>query len=291
MAANREYKDRLFKFIFGNPENKEWTLNLYNAMNDSHYTRAEDIQLNTIENAVYMSMKNDVSFLIADTLNLYEQQSSFNPNMPVRFLIYAGMVYAKYVEENRSYHRYSSKQQKVPTPKCICFYNGRDNKNDRLVLRLSDAFETDAHSDIEVEVTMININYGHNMELMRKCKPLEDYAKFVDSVRVNQKTARTLEEAIDNAINALDGDSSIKTFLTAHKAEVKNMCITEYDEERTLAELREEYKEEYKEEGRAEGKLSTLAELVKDGLLTPAQAAERVHMTVPEFQAHLRLQP
>lgn len=100
-----------------------------------------------------------------------------------------------------------------------------------------------------------------------------------------------MEEAIDNAINALDGDSSIKTFLTAHKAEVKNMCITEYDEERTLAELREEYKEEYKEEGRAEGKLSTLAELVKDGLLTPAQAAERVHMTVPEFQAHLRLQP
>ena len=291
MTANREYKDRLFKFIFGNPENKEWTLNLYNAINDSHYTRAEDIHLNTIENAVYMSMKNDVSFLMADTMNLYEQQSSFNPNMPVRFLIYAGMVYAKYVEENRSYHRYSSKQQKVPTPKCICFYNGRDSKSDRLVLRLSDAFETEAPSDIEVNVTMININYGHNMELMKKCKPLKDYAEFIDSVRVRQKTARTLEEAIDNAIDAMNADSSIKNFLTAHKAEVKNMCITEYDEERTLAELREEYKEEYKEEGRAEGKLDTLAELVKDGLLTPAQAAERVHMSVPEFQAHLRMHP
>ena len=169
MAVNREYKDRLFKFIFGNPDNKQWTLNLYNAINDSHYTNPEDIRLNTIEDAVYMSMKNDVSFLIADTLNLYEQQSSFNPNMPIRFFIYAGMVYAKYVEENRNYHRYSTKQQKIPTPKCICFYNGKDAKNDKIVLSLSDAFDTEAVSDIEVKVTMLNINFGHNRELMEKC--------------------------------------------------------------------------------------------------------------------------
>ena len=141
MAANREYKDRLFKFIFGNPENKEWTLSLYNAINGSQYTNPDDIQLNTIENAVYMSMKNDVSFLMADTLNLYEQQASFNPNMPMRFLIYAGMVYGRYVEENRSYRRYSSKQQKAPTPKCICFYNGQEDKEDRLQ-RIDEGMQT-----------------------------------------------------------------------------------------------------------------------------------------------------
>ncbi len=294
MAANREYKDRLFKFIFGNPENKEWTLSLYNAINGSQYTNPDDIQLNTIENAVYMRMKNDVSFLMADTLNLYEQQASFNPNMPMRFLIYAGMVYGRYVEENHNYRRYSSKQQKAPTPKCICFYNGQEDKEDRLVLRLSDAFDTEVPADIEVNVTMININYGHNSELMKGCRPLEDYAKFVESVRIHRKKVVTLEEAVDAAISELESDSSIKAFLMAHKAEVKFMCITEYDEERTIAEFREEGKEEGRaeglEEGRAEGGLDMLVNLVKKGLLTLTQAADEAHMTVPEFQAQMGAQ-
>ena len=163
-GTNREYKDRLFKFIFGNPDNKEWTLSLYNAVNGSDYTNTEDLRFNTIDNAVYMSMKNDVSFLIDNTINMYEQQSSFNPNMPMRFLIYGGMIYSKYIEESRNYHRYSSIQQKAPTPKCICFYNGTKDKDDRMTLRLSDSF--DGEPDIEVRVTMININYGHNKELL-----------------------------------------------------------------------------------------------------------------------------
>lgn len=71
-AVNRQYRDRLFKFIFGSEENKSWTLALYNAMNDSSHTDADSITFNTIDDAVYMSMKNDVSFLIADTVNLYE---------------------------------------------------------------------------------------------------------------------------------------------------------------------------------------------------------------------------
>ena len=85
--TNREYKDRLFKFIFGNPENKEWTLSLYNAINDTSYTNADDIQITTIQDAVYMKMKNDVSFLVNNIMNFYEQQSTFNPNMPMRFLL------------------------------------------------------------------------------------------------------------------------------------------------------------------------------------------------------------
>ncbi|MBQ5439334.1 MAG: hypothetical protein IIT49_00965, partial [Clostridia bacterium] len=76
ISTNREYKDRLFKFIFGNPENKEWTLSLYNAINDTSYENSDDIQLTTIQDAVYMNMKNDVSFLINDIMNFYEQQSS-----------------------------------------------------------------------------------------------------------------------------------------------------------------------------------------------------------------------
>ena len=118
--VNREYKDRLFKFIFGNPENKAWTLSLYNAINNSSYADPEAIRLTTLEDAVYMSMKNDTSFLIGDTMNFYEQQSSFNPNMPMRFLIYAGILYGRYIDDKANkYYKFSSTLQKAPTPRCI----------------------------------------------------------------------------------------------------------------------------------------------------------------------------
>ena len=84
-TAQKEYKDRLFKFIFGNPDNKQWTLSLYNAMNGTDYTDPDGIRFNTIGDAVYMGMKNDVSFIICFEMNLWEHQSSFNPNMPMRF--------------------------------------------------------------------------------------------------------------------------------------------------------------------------------------------------------------
>ena len=281
-GMNRQYKDRLFKFIFGNPENKEWTLSLYNAINGSSYTNPDDIKLTTIEDAVYMNMKNDVSFLITDKMNFYEQQSTFNPNMPMRFLIYAGMVYSKYIETNKSYHKYSSLQQKAPTPRCICFYNGTDKKEDRTVLKLSDSFSS--KSDIEVQVTMINVNYGHNQELMKECRPLEEYAFFVERIRTNQKYVDTLEEAVDKALMDMPEDSLIKSFLIANQAEVKMMCITEYDEERTLNEIKEEWLAEGMSLGLSQGKLLTLIELVKEGMLTLVDAAGKAGMTVSEFE-------
>ena len=293
MAANREYKDRLFKFIFGNPDHKEWTLSLYNAMNCSHYTDTSAIEFNTIESAVYMSMKNDVSFLIEDAVHFYEQQSTFNPNMPMRFLIYAGMAYSRYVEQNEDYNPYSSRQQTAPTPRCVCFYNGAEPMNDRRILRLSDAFRHDFSSDIEVTVTMININFGHNKALLESCRPLKEYAWFVDSVRKNQQVTDTLETAIDMALAELSDDSLIKPFLLANQAEVKYMCITEYDEQKMFARQRKEALEEGMEKGMEKGiekgmekgKLDMLLELFRDGMLTLQQAAEKAHMTVSEFEA------
>ena len=287
-GTNREYKDRLFKFIFGNPENREWTLSLYNAINGSHYTDAEAIRFNTIENAVYMSMKNDVSFLVDNTMNFYEQQSTFNPNMPMRFLIYAGMVYSRYVEESKSYHRFSSRQQKAPTPKCVCFYNGAADKEDTVVLSLSDAFDVDAPADIDVRVTMININFGHNKALLAACIPLREYSFFVDRIHYYQEAMDSLEAAVDAALRELPEDSLIKPFLIANRAEVKRMCITEYDEARTFAEQREEGwvegMAEGRAEGRAEGALEMLIALFKKGVLSLSQAAEEANLTIPEFK-------
>ena len=123
-----------------------------------------------------MSMKNDVSFLISDVMNLYEQQSTLNPNMPLRFLIYAGKIYSRYEETTPKFNKYSSTLQVMPAPRCICFYNGITNIEDKVTLKLSDAFK--ASSDIEVTVTMINVNYGHNKELMDACKPLAEYSMY-----------------------------------------------------------------------------------------------------------------
>ncbi len=295
--TNREYKDRLFKFIFGNPENKEWTLSLYNAINGTSYENAADIQLTTIQDAVYMKMKNDVSFLINTVMNFYEQQSTFNPNMPMRFLIYAGMVYSKYIETSSNYYEYSSTQQKAPTPQCVCFYNGTTDKDDRIILKLSDAFEPEPKTDIEVTVTMININYGHNKDLMEKCKPLSEYSWFVDRIRSLLKEGKELRVAISTAIDELEDDSLIKPFLLSNKAEVTRMCITEYNEEKVRNQTLEEGKAMGKAEGRAEGEaigmqkgkaegiLETLVSLVKDGILTLAEAAGRYNVTVSEFEA------
>lgn len=277
-GANREYRDRLFKFIFGNPENRAWTLSLYNAMNGSAYTDASGIRYTTIEDAVYMNMKNDVSFLVADTMSFYEQQSSFNPNMPMRFLIYAGMVYAKFVEQTASFHPYSSAQQKAPTPRCVCFYNGGEEKPDRLVLSLGDAFEGEA--DIEVRVTMLNINYGRNKALMEACQPLREYAWFVGAVRDRQAELNDLDAAVDAALEDMPEEYGIKAFLTANQAEVKRMCITEYDEVRTLAAERQEGLIK----GRREGMLATLLELVQQGLLTEEGAARQARMSVSQFR-------
>ena len=268
--TNREYKDRLFKFIFGNPENKEWTLSLYNAINGTSYENAADIQLTTIQDAVYMKMKNDVSFLINTVMNFYEQQSTFNPNMPMRFLIYAGMVYSKYIETSSNYYEYSSTQKKHQHHNASAFTT---EQLIRIILKLSDAFEPEPKTDIEVTVTMININYGHNKDLMEKCKPVSEYSWFVDRIRSLLKEGKELRVAISTAIDELEDDSLIKPFLLSNKTEVTRMCITEYNEEKVRNQTLEEGKAMGEAIGMQKGVIETLIALVKKELLTISRSS------------------
>lgn len=254
--VNSKYKDRLFSFIFGNAQRKDWTLSLYNAVNHSSYTNPEDITIMTMEDVLYMGMKNDLSFLITNIINMYEQQSSYNPNMPVRKLMYAARMYDRFIHQNRL-NIYGTKLIPLPVPKLVTFYNGKDDKEDE-ILELKNAFHTndgkpiDAEADIEVRVKMININYGKNKELMTACKPLFEYAWFIDRIRNYGKTM-DIEIAVDNALNDMPENFEIKRFLIANKAEVKQMCLTEYNETETM--------ELFREEGRAEGE-DRLAKLI-----------------------------
>lgn len=232
MTVNDEHKDRVFKFLFGNHNNRGWTLALYNAINGSNYVNPDDITFNTIDDAVYPGMKNDVSFIIVDEMNLWEHQSTFNPNMPMRFFLYATKLYKKYIAGS-DYYPYSSILQPVPRPKCVCFYNGTVSQLERNILRLSEAFGGDG--DIEVLVTMLNINYGKNKALMEACEPLSEYTWMVETIRKNQRTMRNLEAAIDAAINNMPNEFVIKNFLLMNKVEVKGMFLTEYDQEKMLS--------------------------------------------------------
>jgi len=230
--VNREYKDRLFKFIFGRSDRKDWTLSLYNAVNGSSYTNPQDIEITTLDNAIYLSMKNDISFLIAGTMNFYEHQSTYNPNMPLRMFIYASTVYSGYVRDAES-SIYSSTVMELPTPKLVTFYNGEMKAPDRTVLNLSDAFSRDKeNADIEVKVLMLNINYGCNKELLEHCKPLYDYSYFTSVVRQLKKKGCSMETAVHNAIRKLDDDSQLKNFMLNQEDTVTQLCITEYDEAR-----------------------------------------------------------
>lgn len=254
MAAETKYKDRLFSFIFGSDEHREWTLSLYNAVNGSQYTDASQINITTIRQVLYLGMHNDVSFMISGEMNMYEQQSTYNPNMPLRMLQYAGSLYEKDIT-TRGRNKYGRTLIDLPVPKLVAFYNGTEEEPDETTLRLSDAFDREKRgsADIEVRVRLVNINRGHSPKMMAACKPLDEYAWIVEQVRLLERDVG-LEAAIDRTIDDMPGDYLVKPFLEAHRAEVKTMLLTEYNEAKQMELFREEGRREGRREGRQEGR-------------------------------------
>lgn len=180
-------------------------------------------------------MHNDVSFILYCFMQMLEQQSSFNPNMPIRFLLHSAQLYDKYMFEHNCY-RYGKKLIKLPCPKCVCFYNGTEEQPEKIILSLSDAF-INGEPDIEVKVRMLNINYGKNKALMEACKPLYEYSWLVENIRQGDKDIAT---AVDQALDEMPDNFEIKKFLLMHRAEVKGMFLSEYDEKKILAQERQE---------------------------------------------------
>lgn len=253
---NRNFKDSLFRLVF---HGKEELLSLYNAVNGSEYTNVDDLEINTLEDVVYMGVKNDVSFLFAHYLNLYEAQSTSNPNMPLRGTIYFGDLLKGWVESNHL-DVYSEKQIMIPRPRFLVFYNGVKWEPERKILRLSDSFEGESDEETALECTavMLNINYGFNRELMEKCQSLHDYSYFVEAVRQGIRVGKNLEEAVDDAISRSLKDGVLKDILKKNRAEVRSVVLTEYNEELHLKNVREcGY-----EEGYDHGRQRELVELI-----------------------------
>ena len=240
--GNDKYRDTLFHFIFGKEDNREWTLSLYNAVNGSSYTDPEQIQITTIREILYLGMHNDVSFILMGQMSLYEHQSTYNPNMPVRQLQYAANLYEKYIREN-GLNKYSSRQLQLPVPKLVVFYNGTRDLPEETNLYLKDSFPENSDPDIDVRVRMININYGKGAKVLAACEPLREYSWLVDRIRTH-RIKLSLDEAIDKAITQTPEEFILKKYLQIHKAEVKGMLWEEFDKEEYKRLFREEYVEE-----------------------------------------------
>ena len=247
----RSYKDRLFRMVF---REKKELLGLYNAVNRTSYTDPEALTVVTLENAIYMNMKNDLAVVMDFYMDLYEHQSTYNPNIPLRNLHYVAKELRSWSNGRTIYGR---QLVKIPTPRFFVFYNGRDMQPERQVLKLSDAFiNPEEDPALELKVVMLNINLGRNKELMEQCHTLLEYAQFVDRLRTCEKSMGR-EEAVKHTVDACIREGILRDFLLKYREEAIEMCIFEYDEEETLRQLGQQSYEEGVaagiEQGRTEG--------------------------------------
>lgn len=259
-VSYRQYKDRLFKAIFGRntQQSKEWRLELYNALNGTNYTDPDTLELNTIENVIYLTMKNDVSFLIDSQMTLFEQQSTYNPNMPLRGLMYFAQLYQMHLSKTgKTLHRTSL--VKIPSPQFVVFYNGQKECPDTVKLRLSDSFEKPAtQGEFEWTATMININRNHNESLQKKCIPLYNYVEYVSRILDNKKNGMPAAQAVNEAVDWAINRNLLNGLFKIQKEEVLSMSLTEFDEE--------EFKRDMRNEGREEKAIEAATEFLKENV-------------------------
>ena len=245
LGIQRENKDRLFKAIFGRDteQSKRWRLELYNALRGTNYTDPDALKINTIENVIYLTMKNDISFLVDSQMTLFEQQSSYNPNMPLRGLMYFAQLYQIHLARIDK-TLYGSKLVQIPYPKFLVFYNGDIETKDREYLRLSDAFENkEKDGDFEWTAELININPEHNKTLQKNCKALYDYVRYIARIKANRQKKLTAVEAVNEAVDWAIQENLLDGLFKIQKEEILGMSLTEFDEEAFKREMREEGRE------------------------------------------------
>ena len=238
---------------------------MYNAISGKHYKDPELLEINTLENAIYMTVKNDVSFVIDARLSLYEHQSTYSPNLPLRFLLYIASEYSKLTKED---NLYGTKKVQIPPPQFIIFYNGEQEEPERKILRLSDLYcqgETGGTEEeafgLELQALMLNINKGYNEKLMEACSTLKDYTEYTDRIR-RYSHEMPLEEAVERAITECIQEGILREFLLKNRAEAKYMSIFEYDQEKHMRMEREQHFEE----GRIAGEEGLLFSLIQKKL-------------------------
>lgn len=230
----RTHKDTLFRFIF---RDKAKLLNLYNALNDSAYQDTDELTVTTLENILYIGYKNDLSFLIDWVMFLGEHQSTWNPNMCLRGMLYFSRLYREYIETHE-YDMYGNEQIPLPFPQYTIFYNGTEPRPDRSEIRMSDAFQLPAGWSartivpaLECRALVLNVNYGHNQRLMENCRPLMEYAVFIHYIRANIAAGHPLRKSVDLAVDQCLHENILTDILKVHRKEVVELYLIDFDAE------------------------------------------------------------
>lgn len=247
IKIKRTYKDSVFRLLF---RDRDKLLSLYNAIYGREYDDPGQIEVTTLENAVYMGMKNDISCIVDFNLSLFEHQSTVNPNMPLRYLMYISDVYEKVTAEKNIY---SSGRIILLNPDFVVLYNGQGKQPEKKVLLLSDSYHhREEKNGLELRVLQLNINPGCNEEIMARCPVLKEYSLFVARVRRHEGHL-PVPEAVDRAVRECIEEGILGDFLVRNRSEVVRMSIYEYDEEKHLQAVREEGLAEGLEKGLEKG--------------------------------------
>jgi predicted transposase/invertase (TIGR01784 family) len=245
MNVNRTYKASVFSSYFSDNER---LIEVYNAIEDKSYPADTAIEINTLDDALFLDRQNDISFMLDGKLIiLIEHQASLNKNMPLRLLMYVGRIYEKIIENSNVYRE---KLLTIPKPEFIVLYNGKEKLPDVDVLKLTDAFEiSDAPDMLELEVSVYNINDGHNAKILKKSKSLQDYAFLVARVKESIANGISLDKAGTEAVKYCIKHDIMAEYLLKNGSEVENMLFTEFN----MDDAKEIWYEEGMEDGIEKG--------------------------------------
>lgn len=259
--ANKEYKSDVFSMLL---QDKKRAMEIYNAINGTDYDDPELVEMTTLDNKSFsLTVRNDASFILDANLSLYEHQSTYCPNMPLRDLLYFASIIQKQIKAQKR-DIYGGRILKIPVPHFVVFYNGKEDAPDQYDLRLSDAFEKETKNpEIELVCHVYNINNGKNVPLLSKCQTLREYMYFVDMVRKNNEISGNLEDAIEKAINQCMEENVLRDFLAQHREEVMHVMTLDYTFERRLEMQRAEAIEDGERIGKEIGKEEKLSEQIR----------------------------
>jgi hypothetical protein len=249
MSETRNIKDSLFVALFNH---EAAARELFNAITGAHYGIETPVIITTLDDVLYRGIKNDLSFTIGDVyMALFEQQSSFNRNIPLRVLLYIAHVYERLIP-NKEVHK--DKLLKIPRPCPVVLYTGRDSgksamESDCVILRLSDAFKGEPNplGSLELEVLVLNITPGHNEELLRRAPRLRGYMDFITRLREQERTMPRMA-AVLAALDWCVAHEILADFFREHRREVSNMILNELTNADAIEAVREETREETWEE-------------------------------------------
>ena len=249
--GNREYKSDVFSMLM---EDKNNALSVYNVLNGTNLTNPDEVEIQTLDKGVSLTVRNDAAFVVDASLSVYEHQSTVCPNMPVRNLVYYTTIVSEYLRKKNIFGR---KLVKIPVPKFVVFYNGDEDQPSEYEMKLSDAFEKKVENpELELVCKVYNINFGKNKDILDRCQILREYMTFVDYVRFYHKE-QNFEDlciAINRAIDRCINEGVLKDFLQKNRAEVIKVTQLDYTFDRQVMLEREDAREEGREEGRDEGR-------------------------------------